>query len=73
LLQQVQQGLVDTGQSMAQATQMAPGQIMQMLQSQVAVLAYNDVFLITALLSFLMIPTALFMSNTKASSGGGAS
>ena len=72
LLQQVQQGLVDAGQSMAQATQMAPGQVFQMLQEQVAVLAYNDVFLITACLSLLMIPTALFMSSIKTKSSGGA-
>ena len=71
LLQQVQQALVDAGQSMAQATQAAPGQIYQMLQGQVAVLAYNDVFLITACLSFIMIPTALCMSGIKTKSGGG--
>jgi hypothetical protein len=35
------------------------------------VLAYNDVFLITACLAFIMIPTALFMSNIKAKSGAG--
>jgi DHA2 family multidrug resistance protein len=71
LLQQVQQGLVNVGQSMAQATQMAPGQVFQMLRGQVAVLAYNDVFLITACLAFVMIPTAMFMSNIKTTSGGG--
>jgi DHA2 family multidrug resistance protein len=71
LLQQVRQALVDAGQSVAQANQMAPGQVFQMLQSQVAVLAYNDVFLITACLAFLMIPTALLMSGIKAKSGGG--
>jgi MFS transporter, DHA2 family, multidrug resistance protein len=71
LLQQVQQALIDAGQSAAQAAQMAPGQIFQMLQGQVAVLAYNDVFLITACLSFVMIPTALLMSGVKAKSGGG--
>jgi DHA2 family multidrug resistance protein len=70
LLQQVQQGLVNAGQATAQATQMAPGQIFQMLRDQVAVLAYNDVFLITACLSFVMIPTALCMSNIKARSSG---
>ena len=34
-------------------------------------LAYNDVFLITACLSFVMIPTALLMSGIRAKSGGG--
>jgi DHA2 family multidrug resistance protein len=71
LLQQVRQGLIDTGQSVAQASQMAPGQVFQMLQGQVAVLAYNDVFLITACLAFVMIPTALLMSGVKTKSGGG--
>jgi MFS transporter, DHA2 family, multidrug resistance protein len=71
LLQQVQQALVNTGQSVAQAAQMAPGQVFQMLRDQVAVLAYNDVFLITACMSFIMIPTALCMSNIKAKSSGG--
>src|ERR1700710_1548779 len=71
LLQQVRRALVDTGQSVAQAGQMAPGQVFQMLRGQVAVLAYNDVFLITACLAFVMIPTALLMSGIKTKSGGG--
>jgi DHA2 family multidrug resistance protein len=72
LLQQTQQGLVDLGQSAAQAAQMAPGQVFQMLQTQSAVLAYNDVFLLTALMAFVMIPTALLMSGVKAKASGGA-
>lgn len=72
LLEQVQQALVDAGQSVASAAQMAPGQVYQMLQGQAAVLAYNDVFLITACMSFLMIPTALLMSGIKTKSSGGA-
>jgi DHA2 family multidrug resistance protein len=71
LLRHVQQAMIDAGQSAAQAAQAAPGQIFQMLQGQVAVLAYNDVFLITACLSFIMIPTALFMSGIKTKSSGG--
>jgi DHA2 family multidrug resistance protein len=71
LLQQVQQGLIDAGQSVGQAMQAAPGQVLQMLQGQVAVLAYNDVFLITACMSLLMIPTALLMSGIKTKSSGG--
>jgi MFS transporter, DHA2 family, multidrug resistance protein len=71
LLQQIQQALINAGHSVGQATQMAPGQVFEMLRGQVAVLAYNDVFLITACLAFIMIPTALFMSNIKAKSGAG--
>ncbi|MEA2728492.1 MAG: transporter, family, multidrug resistance protein [Acetobacteraceae bacterium] len=72
LLQQIQQALVDLGQSMGQAAQAAPGQVFQMLQTQSAVLAYTDVFLITGAMSLLMIPTALLMSGIKTKAGGGA-
>ncbi len=67
LLQQVQQGLIDVGQAAGQAQ----AEINQMLQGQVAVLAYNDVFLITAGLSLLMVPVALLMSGIKTKAGGG--
>jgi DHA2 family multidrug resistance protein len=72
LIQQVQQALIGSGQSMAQAVQAAPGQVFQMLQLQAAILAYNDVFLISACLSFIMIPAALLMSGIKVKSSGGA-
>jgi MFS transporter, DHA2 family, multidrug resistance protein len=68
LLQQTQQAMLNAGQ----ITQSPTGQIFQMLRDQVAVLAYNDVFLITAGLSLLMIPTALFMTGIKTKSSGGA-
>ena len=71
LLQQVQHALIDAGQSAAQAMQAAPGQVFQMLHGQIAVLAYNDVFMLTAMMSFVMIPTALFMSGGKSKGGGG--
>jgi hypothetical protein len=57
---------------MAQAVLAAPGQVFQMLQLQSAILAYNDVFLIMACLSFVMIPAALLMSGIKVKSSGGA-
>jgi DHA2 family multidrug resistance protein len=72
LLQQVQQELINAGQSMAQAMQAAPGQVFQMLKDQSAVLAYSDVFLITGCLSLVMIPTALLMSGIKTKAGGAA-
>jgi len=72
LLQQVQQALIGSGQSMAQAVLAAPGQVFQMLKLQSAILAYNDVFLIMACLSFIMIPVALLMSGIKVKSSGGA-
>lgn len=71
LLQQVQQGMIALGNSAEQAAQRAPGQVFQMLQSQVAVLAYNDVFLITAILSLAMTVAGLMLSNVKPKAGGG--
>jgi DHA2 family multidrug resistance protein len=59
------------GQTAAAARQMAPGEVFQILQSQNAVLAYNDVFFISGLLALLLIPIGLFMSTVtpKARSG----
>jgi hypothetical protein len=48
------------------AKQMAPGQVFQMLQTQSAVLAYNDTFAITGILALLLVPLGLFMSAGKA-------
>jgi len=70
-LQHVQQALVDTGQTAAQAAQSAPGQVFQILRNQAAVLAYSDVFVITAVMTLIMIPTALLMSGIKGKAGGG--
>jgi DHA2 family multidrug resistance protein len=71
LLQQVQHALQNSGQSLGQAIHNAPGNISGMLLTQTAVLAYNDVFLLTACAAFVLIPTALFMSNVKAKAAGG--
>jgi MFS transporter, DHA2 family, multidrug resistance protein len=72
LLQQVQHALLNSGQSMEQAIHNAPGQVYEMLQTQVAVLAYNDVFLITACMAFVLVPAALLMSGVKPKASGGA-
>jgi DHA2 family multidrug resistance protein len=71
LLQQFQQALIGTGQSMSQAIAQAPGQVFQTLQTQIAVLAYNDVFVITGLMAFIMVPAALLMSSIKAKPAAG--
>jgi DHA2 family multidrug resistance protein len=70
-LQHVQQALIDTGQTASQAAQSAPGQVFQMLRDQAAVLAYSDVFTITAVMTLIMIPTALLMSGIKGKAGAG--
>jgi DHA2 family multidrug resistance protein len=71
LLQQIQQALIDAGHTAAQASQMAAGQVFEMLQGQTAVLAYMDVFYITAAMSFVMVPVALLMSGIKTQGRGG--
>jgi DHA2 family multidrug resistance protein len=71
LLQHVQQALIDGGQSAFQAAQAAPGQIFQTLKLQAAVLAYSDVFVVTAVMTLIMIPTALLMSGVKGKGGAG--
>jgi MFS transporter, DHA2 family, multidrug resistance protein len=65
LLQDVQHGLMSVGQSAAAAMQAAPGEVFQMLQTQIAVLAYNDVFFITGCMSLVIVPLALMMSGGK--------
>jgi DHA2 family multidrug resistance protein len=72
LLQKVQHALYDSGQSMSQAIHNAPAQVFGMLQTQTAILAYNDVFLITGCAALVLIPTALLMSGVKPKAAGGA-
>ncbi len=72
LLQQVQQAAISQGFSRQEAMLTAPGQVFQMLREQVAVLSYNDVFLITAVLSLLMTVAGLMMSNVRPKASGGA-
>lgn len=69
---QIQQAFLNTGHSMAQAVAGAPGQVFQILQNQVSVLAYIDVFRITGFLSLALVPTALLLSGVKAKASGGA-
>ena len=69
---QIQQAFLNTGHSMAQAVAGAPGQVFQILQNQVSVLAYIDVFRITGFLALALVPTGLLLSGVKAKSGGGA-
>ena len=72
LVHQLQQALVSTGASLDGAMQQARGQVYQMLQLQTAVLAYNEVFILTGFLALVMVPTALLMSNIKTKTSGGA-
>jgi DHA2 family multidrug resistance protein len=65
LLARVRQALIDAGQSAENATLAAPAQIFKMLEQQAAVLAYNDVFIISAILALTITPVALMMKNAK--------
>jgi DHA2 family multidrug resistance protein len=70
-LQQIRQALMDFGYSAGQAAEMATGQLSGMLRAQVSVLAYADVFLITAGLAMLIVPLAFFFSAVKVQGGAG--
>jgi MFS transporter, DHA2 family, multidrug resistance protein len=71
LLQQLRAASMGLGHAAQAAKQMAPGNVFQMLQSQAAVLAYNDTFLITGVLALLLVPIGLFMSSGKAKARSG--
>ncbi len=73
LLQRVQQEFIDVGTPLSQAVRSAPGEVYQMLQTQAAVLAYNDVFIMMGLASLLLAACGFLLSNAKPkASGGGA-
>jgi MFS transporter, DHA2 family, multidrug resistance protein len=70
LLHQVENALAQYGSTLQHAIQSAPGQINSILQAQAATLAYIDVFLITGCISLLFFPTALMLSDKKATTDG---
>jgi DHA2 family multidrug resistance protein len=70
-LQRITQAAVDNGTAMASAISEAPGQVFQMLKLQESVLAYIQVFFLTGLLAFLIIPTAFLLSGIKGGGGRG--
>jgi DHA2 family multidrug resistance protein len=71
LLQDLQGYATSLGHAVQVAKQMAPGEVFQILQTQSAVLAYNDTFVITAFLALLLVPLGLFMSGGKAKAKSG--
>jgi DHA2 family multidrug resistance protein len=71
LLQSLQGAAMSLGHAAQVAKQMAPGQVFEMLQTQSAVLAYNDTFAITGILALLLVPLGLFMSAGKAKAKSG--
>jgi DHA2 family multidrug resistance protein len=71
LLQNLQGAAMSLGHAAQMAKQMAPGEVFQILQTQSAVLAYNDTFIITGVLALLLVPLGLFMSGGKAKAKSG--
>ena len=71
LLQDLQGAAMSLGHAAHLAKQMAPGEVFQILQTQSAVLAYNDTFIITGVLALLLVPLGLFMSGGKAKAKSG--
>jgi DHA2 family multidrug resistance protein len=71
LLQNLQGAAVSLGHAAQIAKQLAPGNVFQILQTQSAVLAYNDTFIITGVLALLLVPLGLFMSAGKAKAKSG--
>jgi DHA2 family multidrug resistance protein len=71
LLQDLQGAAMSLGHAAQMAKQMAPGEVFQILQTQSAVLAYNDTFIITGVLALLLVPLGLFMSAGKAKAKSG--
>ena len=67
----VQQDLLQQGHAAATTAQGATNWLYQQLHTQAAVMAYSDVFLTTAMLSFILVPICLLASR-KAVKGGGA-
>lgn len=71
-LQQVQNAMISHGIPAAEAMQQAEGWMFQQLRTQTAILAYSDVFIITAAIAACIIPFALMLSGVKVQGGGGA-
>jgi DHA2 family multidrug resistance protein len=65
LLDQLVHAATAAGQSLDAARLAAPGKVFGILQEQVAVLAYSDVFYISGLLALMMVPIALFMAGGR--------
>jgi DHA2 family multidrug resistance protein len=70
-MNRVEQALLAHGHAAATTASQATGWLYQQLHQQAAVLAYSDVFLTTAILSFCIVPFCFLMSS-KTGGGGPA-
>ncbi len=69
-MRQVEQSLLAQGRAAANTASSATNWLYQQLHAQAAVLAYSDVFMTTAIISFCIVPFCFLMS-AKTGSGGG--
>jgi DHA2 family multidrug resistance protein len=68
-LENVTRTLTDHGASMAQAVQTAPARVYQTMQSQAAMLAYIDVFVLLGVLALLAAPLVLLAKPVRSAGG----
>ena len=71
-MKQVEHSLLAQGHAAGTTMQGATNWLYQQLHAQAAVLAYSDVFMVTAVLSFLIVPLCFFASNRSGGGGGPA-
>ena len=69
-MHRVEQDLLSQGHAAATTMQGATNYLYQQLHAQAAVLAYSDVFLVTAILSFCLVPICLLAGSKTATPGG---
>lgn len=70
-MKRVQQDLLQQGHAAATTAQGATNWLYQQLHTQAAVMAYSDVFLTTAILSFIIVPICFLADSKSAKRGGG--
>ncbi len=69
LVQRNRDALISLGRSPAEAASTAVGMVYTTLREQAQILAYSDVFMMCAIMAFLVVPLTFLFSGTK--SGGG--
>ena len=70
-MRQVEQALLAQGHAAATTAEGATGWLYQQLHTQASVLAYSDVFLATAILSFCIVPLCFMLRQAKGGGGAG--
>ncbi|MER9235027.1 DHA2 family efflux MFS transporter permease subunit [Mesorhizobium sp. M0622] len=72
LVDQYERALIATGHAAASVHGVAVGKVYQTFRTQVAVLAYSDVFLFFSFVAFLTVPFCFLLSGKRAAGGVGA-